>query len=90
MAVRRTASGSSTLTYLHGDSLGSVSVATIAGGGVVNQQEFDPWGKPRSGDIPETNRDYTGQLRYDTLRATMEWHRSLPEIRFKQGVRSSI
>ena len=66
VAVRRTAGGTSTLTYLHGDPLGSISVATATGGAVVSQQEFDPWGKLRSGDIPETNRDYTGQLRDGT------------------------
>jgi RHS repeat-associated protein len=49
------------LTYLHADHLGSVSLATNSAGQVVSQQEFDPWGKTRSGNVPETTLNYTGQ-----------------------------
>jgi RHS repeat-associated protein len=50
-----------TLIYLHTDHLGSVSVATDAGGQVLSQQEYDPWGKVRSGGIGQTTLNYTGQ-----------------------------
>jgi RHS repeat-associated protein len=50
-----------TLIYLHTDHLGSVSVATGASGQVVSQQEYDPWGKVRSGGIAQTTLNYTGQ-----------------------------
>ena len=33
------------VTYLHGDHLGSISLATNSSGAIVSQQEFDPWGK---------------------------------------------
>jgi hypothetical protein len=38
-------SSTNAVTYLHGDHLGSVSLATNSSGAVVSQQEFDPWGK---------------------------------------------
>jgi RHS repeat-associated protein len=53
--------GSNTLIYLHTDHLGSVSVATDAGGQVLSQQEYDPWGRVRSGGIGQTTLNYTGQ-----------------------------
>jgi RHS repeat-associated protein len=62
VALRTHSGGASTLTYLHGDHLGSVSVATTASQGVASQQEFDPWGKVRSGGVSQTPRNYTGQL----------------------------
>src|SRR5205807_1784725 len=49
------------LTYLHSDQLGSVSLATNASGGVVSQQEYDPWGALRAGGIGQTTLNYTGQ-----------------------------
>jgi RHS repeat-associated protein len=55
----RTASG---VTYLHGDHLGSVGLATDATGNEVSRQAFDPWGKARSGSIPQTSRNFTGQV----------------------------
>gem|GEM_PF-4446673 len=55
-----------TLIYLHSDHLGSVSVATNASGGVVSQQEYDPWGKVRSGGVTQTKVNYTGQKLDDT------------------------
>jgi RHS repeat-associated protein len=62
VALRTHSGGASTLTYLHGDHLGSVSVTTTASQGVASQQEFDPWGKVRSGGVSQTPRNYTGQL----------------------------
>jgi RHS repeat-associated protein len=52
-----------TLLYFHSDHLGSVSLVTSASASptVVSQQEFDPWGKVRSGGVSETKRNYTGQ-----------------------------
>ena len=44
-----TASYTVTLIYLHGDHLGSASVASSTSGTVVSQQDFDPWGNLRSG-----------------------------------------
>jgi len=50
------------VTYLHGDHLGSVSLATNSSGAVVSRQDFDPWGKARgTSTIPQTSRNYTGQ-----------------------------
>jgi len=55
-------SGTSAVTYLHNDHLGSVSVATDGSQAVVSQQEFYPWGTHRgSGDITQTTLDFTGQ-----------------------------
>ncbi len=59
-------SGTNVVTYSHNDHLGSVSVATNAVGGVTSRQEFTPWGARRSGDIPQTTLDYTGQRLDDT------------------------
>jgi hypothetical protein len=50
------------VTYLHSDHLGSISVTTTAYGAVLSQQEFDPWGKVRSGSMAQTARNYTGQF----------------------------
>jgi len=61
VAVRETSGSTSTLAYLHGDHLGSVSLVTDGAQGVVSQQEFDAWGKVRSGGVSQTNRNYTGQ-----------------------------
>jgi RHS repeat-associated protein len=58
VAVRDT--GTNAVTYLHNDHLGSAGVATDAAQ-VKTQQEFDPWGKLRSGAITQTNINYTGQ-----------------------------
>ncbi|MBK9713842.1 MAG: hypothetical protein IPO81_21465 [Kouleothrix sp.] len=49
------------MTYLHGDHLGSVSLATDSAGAVVSRQDFDPWGAVRSGGVLQTNLNYTGQ-----------------------------
>jgi len=56
-----------TIIYLHADHLGSVSVATNASGTAVSNQEFDPWGKVRSGGgVTQTKMNYTGQKLDDT------------------------
>jgi RHS repeat-associated protein len=57
IAVRDTSTNA--VTYLHNDHLGSASVATDAVQ-VKTQQEFDPWGKVRSGGITQTSINYTG------------------------------
>ena len=54
------------VTYLHGDHLGSVSVATKADGTLASRQEFGPWGSVRSGGVSSTTLNYTGQRRDDT------------------------
>jgi hypothetical protein len=48
------------LTYLHGDHLGSASLATNASGAKVSEQRYLPYGGTRSGSMP-TDRQYTGQ-----------------------------
>ena len=49
------------VTYLHGDHLGSVSLATSSNGTIASLQFFDPWGKIKSGGIGQTTLNYTGQ-----------------------------
>ena len=39
----------------------SVATVTDASGQVLSQQEYDPWGKVRTGGIGETTLNYTGQ-----------------------------
>jgi RHS repeat-associated protein len=53
-------SSPSAFTYLSNDHLGSVSVAT-GQAQAKTQQEFDPWGKVRSGGISATSINFTGQ-----------------------------
>ena len=48
------------LTYLHGDHLGSASLATNASGAKVSEQRYLPYGGTRSGSMP-TDRQFTGQ-----------------------------
>jgi RHS repeat-associated protein len=62
MAVRETSGSSSVVSYLHGDHLGSVALSTTSGGAIASQQEFDAWGKIRSGGVSQTKRNYTGQI----------------------------
>jgi hypothetical protein len=38
-----------------------VRLAITATGALVSQQEFDPWGKVRSGGISQTSLNDTGQ-----------------------------
>ena len=48
------------VTYLHGDHLGSASLATDASGALLNEMRYTPYGVTRSGDMP-TDRRYTDQ-----------------------------
>ena len=59
IAMRR----GNTLTYLHGDHLGSTSVTANSSGGKVAELRYHPWGGTRfsSGTTP-TARRYTGQI----------------------------
>ena len=52
------------LTYLHGDHLGSTSLATDAGGAKVSRALYYPYGETRheEGTLP-TDYQYTGQRR---------------------------
>jgi RHS repeat-associated protein len=50
----------STLTYLHGDHLGSASMTTTALGGVDDNMRYYPYGGTRSGTMA-TDRRFTGQ-----------------------------
>jgi len=53
-----------TLTYLHGDHLGSASLATTAIGAQLSTQRYLPYGGTRDGSMP-TDRQFTGQ-RHET------------------------
>ena len=53
-----------TLTYLHGDHLGSASLATDAGGAQVSAMRYTPFGETRYGDTP-TDFRFTGQREED-------------------------
>ena len=61
-------------TYLHGDHLGSASLATDANGAKLNAMRYYPlrqgsgqaYGETRSGDLP-TDRRFTGQRWEDGL-----------------------
>ncbi|MBN2007509.1 MAG: RHS repeat-associated core domain-containing protein [Anaerolineae bacterium] len=48
------------ITYLHGDHLGSASLATDASGAKVSEMRYTPFGEVRFGDVP-TDRRFTGQ-----------------------------
>jgi RHS repeat-associated protein len=54
------------LFYLHGDHLGSVALSVNAATGATSSQEFDPWGAVRSGGVPQTSLNYTGQRKDGT------------------------
>src|SRR5690606_15058728 len=62
----RDSSSSNTVTYLQNDHLGSASLTTNNSGAAGAAQEFDPWGKVRSGGISQTKRNYTGQYLDET------------------------
>ncbi len=59
IAVRDSATGDA-VTYLHGDQLGSVGLATDALG-QSSAQFFRPWGDARGGSIGATSLNFTGQ-----------------------------
>ena len=64
-------SATNAVTYLHGDHLGSVSLATNSSGAVVSRQDFDPWGKARGAStVVQTSLNYTGQHRVVVARMT--------------------
>ncbi len=52
--------------FLHGDHLGSVSVATDNDRRVVSRQDYTPWGEVRAGGVAQTTLDFTGQRRDGT------------------------
>ena len=55
-------SATNAVTSLHGDHLGSVSLATNSSGAVTSRQDFDPWGTARgTSTIPQTSLNYTSQ-----------------------------
>lgn len=57
LAMRSQSGASQSVVYLHGDHLGSVSMATDSSGNRVSKQDFDPWGKVRSsGKVDQTIR----------------------------------
>jgi RHS repeat-associated protein len=58
--------GSDTLVYLHSDHLGSVGASTTSAGGSLSSQEYDPWGKVRTGGVTQSKYNYTGQKLDDT------------------------
>jgi len=57
---------SDTTIYLHGDHLGSVSVATDNDRRVLSRQDYTPWGEVRAGGVAQTTLDFTGQRRDGT------------------------
>jgi RHS repeat-associated protein len=59
--------GTSTVSYLHSDHLGSASAATNSSGVLTSWQRFDPWGKVRaSANTMPTKQNFTGQYLDDT------------------------
>ena len=54
------------LTYLHGDHLGSASLATNASGTKVSEMRYLPYGGTRSGSML-ADRQFTGQRRWMNL-----------------------
>jgi RHS repeat-associated protein len=53
-------SSTNAVTWLQGDQLGSVSMATNSAGQVVSKQDYTPWGQVRSGSAG-TSLNYPGQ-----------------------------
>jgi RHS repeat-associated protein len=69
VAQRSVASGGisyNTLVYLHSDHLGSVGASSSSTGASLSSQEYDPWGKVRTGGVTQTKYNYTGQKLDDT------------------------
>jgi RHS repeat-associated protein len=58
--------GAHTLVYLHSDHLGSVGASTTSAGASLSSQEYDPWGKVRTGGVTQSKYNYTGQKLDDT------------------------
>ncbi len=57
---KRTDNTNGTVNWLHGDHLGSASLATSATGAKVSDMRFKPFGEVRSGSMP-TDLTWTGQ-----------------------------
>lgn len=66
IAQRAVVSGMATLTYLHGDHLGSVSASSISAGALQGQQRYKPFGETRQSVAMPTKIGFTGQYRDDT------------------------
>ena len=66
IAMSVSGSGGGELTYLHGDHLGSASLATDASGTLLNEMRYRPFGETRYGDVP-TDRRFTGQREESSL-----------------------
>ncbi len=64
--IAQRSTDASGLISLHADNLGSISVVTNQNQAVVSRQDFDPWGAIRSGGIPQTALNDTGQRRDGT------------------------
>lgn len=60
---KKAAPASTTLTFIHQDHLGSISMVTDAAGHVVSRKTYNPYGSIKSseGEFP-TERGYTGQV----------------------------
>jgi hypothetical protein len=43
-----------------------VALSVNAATGATSSQEFDPWGAVRSGSVPQTSLNYTGQRKDST------------------------
>ena len=81
VAMRVSDGVSSTVTYLHGDHLGSTSLATDGSGEAVSLQHYYPYGETRStnGTLP-TDFQYTGQRHDSTIKLldyNARWYDSL-------------
>lgn len=67
VAQRAVTGSTATVTYLHGDHLGSVSASTDSASVLIAQQRYKPYGEVRQGvgTLP-TKRGFTGQYQDDT------------------------
>lgn len=66
VAMRAVAGGTSTVTYLHGDPLGSVSTTSNSAGALNGGQLYDPFGRVRVSINMVTKLAFTGQRQDDT------------------------
>jgi RHS repeat-associated protein/uncharacterized repeat protein (TIGR01451 family) len=65
-ASNDSATSVNTLVYLHSDHLGSVGASTSSTGASLSSQEYDPWGRVRTGGVTQTKYNFTGQKLDDT------------------------
>jgi len=61
VAMRAVTGGTSTVTYLHGDHLGSVAATSNSTGAATGGQAYDPYGRVRAGGPLPTTLGFTGQ-----------------------------